>query len=441
MKKALLLSIFVLVLGSVIFWGCSEDDNGYDNGNGDEYIYDYGLLIVNSVPESVTVKVFSDSSYIPNYTTPVSRSLDTGTYIIQVIEYGYESYFDTFQIESGTIKDTIQFDIELIPANFLLVAVYGGKLCASWDGGIYWENYGSGNYSSLYYGKVMVSKTDKNRILYLNFAEYGNDGLYLTTDGGKQWQYLIDSPGYIIAYGTQFVQSDIGSIIYINFVAGHMGIHGSLYLSENGGLSFNLVYDLRQNQSVPGLYMDKSDPYHIYFLEWYGGWYDCEYSRILESTDGGMNNSIIREPDVVAALYVSPNNNIYFIWHSSSDVMIDYKTSSSSWQSYMANNLPCFYYDIYEIIGHPTDDNTFIVRTDNGLFKTTDGGHNFTELFLPCTPWFSTVDEETGDIYIPSSSYGESGLMKSTDFGDTWEVISDFYLPMGKNIAIWRRDE
>lgn len=86
-----------------------------------------------------------------------------------------------------------------------------------------------------------------------------------------------------------------------------------------------------------------------------------------------------------------------------------------------------------DIVGHPTDDNTFyIASAAGGVFKTTDSGLNWT----PITDGFPTpsmgalaidpVNPETiycgtGEANSANDSYFGSGIYKSINGGDTWQ--------------------
>ncbi len=86
-----------------------------------------------------------------------------------------------------------------------------------------------------------------------------------------------------------------------------------------------------------------------------------------------------------------------------------------------------------DIVGHPTDENTFyIASAAGGVFKTTDGGGNW----IPITDGFPTpsmgaiaLDPQnpetiycgTGEANSANDSYFGSGIYKSTNGGDTWQ--------------------
>lgn len=85
----------------------------------------------------------------------------------------------------------------------------------------------------------------------------------------------------------------------------------------------------------------------------------------------------------------------------------------------------------------PTDSQRLLMGTNDGFFRSLDGGHSWEEVVLPVPA------EQVGSIQFDPSRPGrvyvafrEIGLFRSDDHGDIWEEVAlPFYPPEGIHLA------
>jgi len=177
--------------------------------------------------------------------------------------------------------------------------------------------------------------------------------------------------------------------------------HGSLWKTENGGVTFNPVFDKQSSFSMGAVTLDPSNPKVV----WVGT---------------GENN---------AHSYVIPGDGVY----KSED-------GGKSWTNKGLKESQ----QIGEIVVHPTDPNTVWVAAygphrisggDRGVYKTTDGGENWERvLFISehTGVWELHMDPKNPDVlyavahqrqrklHTIVSGGDESGIHKTTDGGKSW---------------------
>jgi photosystem II stability/assembly factor-like uncharacterized protein len=176
---------------------------------------------------------------------------------------------------------------------------------------------------------------------------------------------------------------------------------GGIWRSADGGANFVPVSDGQVDLAVGSLVFSKSNPDIVY-----AGMGDmqgcCTYmgSGILKSTDAGqtwtrVNNSSLPQPGAIGALAVDPNNpnRVYAALYRSLDAT-------------NANSFPF-----------------------GGFYLSTDGGVNWTNTLvgLPRDVIVSPANPQT--IYVAmrglgaSGNGGTGGVFRSTDGGNTWNII------------------
>lgn len=89
------------------------------------------------------------------------------------------------------------------------------------------------------------------------------------------------------------------------------------------------------------------------------------------------------------------------------------------------------------IAADPTDAKRLLMGTNDGLFRSEDGGRSWDEVVLPVpAEQVNTIaydPRRTGVVY---ACFREIGVFKSTDGGEIWEELTlPFYAPEGTEIA------
>ncbi len=277
------------------------------------------------------------------------------------------------------------------------------------------------------------------------------DGVYKSTDGGDTWTHLglaaqciiskiLVSPAnpntlYAAAMGRPFVRNaDRG-----------------LYRSLNGGQSWEKILYISDQAGVIDLIMHPQDPNILYAAGWDRIRNNTESfttgpgARVYKTTNGGDNWELMANglpqqdigriglafapsnPDVVYALYVGENSQLYNI----------YKTADAgqSWSAIMEfgnfNGLPTnvlggFGWYFGKIRVNPANpDEVFVLGVD--LWRTPNSGQSWLESVPPW--WTYEVHADKHDlVYTPSGAIllaTDGGLYRSTDGGFNWEDIED----------------
>ena len=140
-------------------------------------------------------------------------------------------------------------------------------------------------------------------------------------------------------------------------------------------------------------------------------------NNIFRSTDGGVTwvNSSIIESGQFGHRFDGIHNNGSDFWISSWGTEILYstdglQTATSQFPGLRPN---------FEAVAFPSNEIGYALQERVGMFKTTDGGDNWTQLtndFFTVSRDFLVLDEET--VIIP---YNSSGPQITEDGGQTWE--------------------
>lgn len=174
---------------------------------------------------------------------------------------------------------------------------------------------------------------------------------------------------------------------------------------------------------------------------------------ILRSEDGGSTwtRTLLLPNDQATGVsdFAISNQNPNVILASTSVGAYKSTDGGQSWRQVYEGNI------VIDIEIHPDDDQQVIMSvgglnlnddpSQNGLYRSTDGGDTFSEITgggLPRT-WSGnaklTLDPQDGNTIIASIQEAAEtrditprGLYRSTNFGDSWEHISD------TNVALWQ---
>ncbi len=261
---------------------------------------------------------------------------------------------------------------------------YGRGLLKSTDGGDSWRQITTGLPPSTYFYKIAINPASPNVLLAALGSNYANPvntgGLYRSEDYGESWTRIV--PSSIGEEGlncSDVVFSPDGSKAYIlgPFITGspNWWENGTGYrISNDGGRTFVQIAT-----NLPGtgyLAIDPQSPAIMYALTAV----DCNLSQLYRSADAGNTWAWINSAfssnqcGYNMAVEVSPaNSSIIF-----AGTISLYKSTNSG------NNFPFeampFHYDIHDIAYNPKNPGEFIVATDGGVAKSTDGGNSYINL-------------------------------------------------------------
>lgn len=263
-------------------------------------------------------------------------------------------------------------------------------------------------------------------------AAFGGDNLWTSGGpfGGEINSFAFDSqnPNVFFATGDTLLRStnggsiwestDLeGSVVRVHRSSGQIFVAGtSIFRSTDHGASWQHISSNRfQHDYLTDLAFDSANPLILYGVG--------NEKGVFKSTDGGKN-WITRNTGLnfqrcggcygTPRIQVDPaNGNIVYVLLPS---RLIYKSTNGgqSWQQIM-NGLN-FSGTIQALAIDPSNGQVLYVGGDDGIFKTTNGGGQWTDTRCNCSVTDLSVDPRN-----PKSVYGAAlGVERSLDGGATW---------------------
>lgn len=373
-------------------------------------------------------------------------------------------------------------------SNTVFVGAIGSPWGEQEDRGVYKTTDGGKTWKKILYvdsktgvGEMIMDPNNPNKIFvnmwqhrrYPDFFESGgpSSGLYLTYDGGENWKKLDETNG--------IPKGDLGRMGLAISASNSNKIYAlieskknALYVSEDGGNKFEMINSGSDIGDRPfyyfEIYADPKNDNRLYTL----------YSRVGMSEDGGKSFQQLLQYEGVHpdhhAWYINPNDPKLMIDGNDGGLNIT-RDGGKSW--YFAENIPVgqFYhvnvdnelpYNIYggmqdngswvgpsyiwrrdgirntywqeisfgdgfDVVSYPGDSRYGYTMSQGGNVSRFDKltGHNKTirpthpdkDVFLRFN-WNAAIAQDPHDIN--TIYYASQFLHKSTDRGDTWEIIS-----------------
>ncbi|MBS1555935.1 MAG: T9SS type A sorting domain-containing protein [Bacteroidetes bacterium] len=173
-----------------------------------------------------------------------------------------------------------------------------------------------------------------------------------------------------------------------------------------------------------GLLVDPADPNKN---TWYAG---SASGGVWKTTNAGANWTLIT-PDLtnlattVLAMAASNPNTIYLgtgegfgnLDGVQGNGMYKSADRGVTW-SYLPSTAN--FDDINRAIVSPTNENVVVVAAQTGIYKTTDGGQNWTR--VSSRPIIQDLKATPGNFNIQYATQNGTGVLKSVDAGDTWSL-------------------
>lgn len=286
---------------------------------------------------------------------------------------------------------------------------YFGAVCGGvWkttDAGQYWENISDGYFTASSVGALEVAPSDPN-VIYAGTGESTiridvsiGDGVYKSTDAGRSWKHIgLKDTRQIAKIRTHPNNPDLVYVAALGHAFGRNAERG-VYRSADGGASWENILHVSDKAGAIDISIDKNNPRIIYaaFWEAYRNFWQIssggEDSGIWRSMDGGDSwENISRSKGLpkgllgkigIAASPVQPGR-VWAIIENQPDGGLyrsdDYGkswTASSKDQRLISR---AWYY--MHLTADPLDANTIYVNNLN-FWKSTDGGHHFSEITTP----------------------------------------------------------
>ena len=154
-------------------------------------------------------------------------------------------------------------------------------------------------------------------------------------------------------------------------------------------------------------------------------------STVLRSTDGVSWQMVLNVNDDLGGIW--NNGKLMFLGTDPSSTSIVYALqdggniykSTSNGDMGTWNSVSQAGDGSYSSIAIDNNGTIFISTMNDGIWRSTNGGNNWTQVLLPATKLIYKVKTNGSQIYATgvSSTAGESAQYKSTDGGTTWNII------------------
>ena len=285
---------------------------------------------------------------------------------------------------------------------------FGGVCGGVWktdDAGQYWRNISDGFFNSASVGALEVAIADPN-VIYAGTGETTirldvsiGDGVYKSSDAGRSWKHIgLKETRQIAKIRTHPQNADLVYAAAFGHAFGRNEERG-VYRSVDGGDSWELVLHVSDKAGAIDLSIDQNNPRIIYAAIWeaYRNFWQIssggEDSGLWRSMDGGDTwENISRNKGLpkgllgkigVAASPAQPGR-VWAIIENQPDGGI-YRSDDygETWVVGSKDNRMisrAWYY--MHLTADPRDANTIYIN-NLSFWKSTDGGHNFSEITTP----------------------------------------------------------
>ncbi len=324
---------------------------------------------------------------------------------------------------------------------------YFGAVCGGvWkttDAGQYWSNITDGYFTASSVGALEVAPADPN-VIYAGTGESTiridvsvGDGVYKSTDAGRTWKHMgLKDTRQIAKIRTHPDNADLVYVAAFGHAFGENSERG-VYRSKDGGETWENVLNVSDKAGAIDITIDKNNPRIIYASMWeaYRNFWDIssggEDSGIWRSMDGGdtwenistnkgLPKGILGKIGIVASP-VQPGRLWAIVEHQPDGGIYRSDDYGETWvvgskDQRMISR--AWYY--MHVTADPQDANTIYIN-NLSFWKSTDGGHNWTEITTP--------HGDNHDVWIfPTNNQvmvqgNDGGACVSLNGGASWSSI------------------
>jgi photosystem II stability/assembly factor-like uncharacterized protein len=256
-------------------------------------------------------------------------------------------------------------------------------------------------------------------------------GLWRSDDGGGTWTQANNG----LPAGTALRGLAAEPVSGGNLYTGQTGTPGRLYTSTDAGGSWFPLNDDLTFTTIHAFAADPTDPDVAYAGAWGGGTW--------KTADGGATWTLLPEaPASAAALAVDPHDpqTIYATDRTEPTLWQSADGGAHWWRRFHAGDE---YSRMQALVIDPHQSDTVYVSAfkhggygaDGSLFRVTRGGHADVTGTLPRVAISLAVSPHQPGLLLASTHI--YGLYRSTDYGQTWQVVTSGLPKVGFNAMAW----
>ena len=285
---------------------------------------------------------------------------------------------------------------------------FGGVCGGVWkttDAGQYWQNITDGYFTASSVGAIEVAPADPN-VIYAGTGESTiridvsvGDGMYKSTNSGRTWKHIgLKDTRQIAKVRTHPNNADLVYVAALGHAFGQNAERG-VFRSKDGGDTWENILHVSDKAGAIDITIDKNNPRIIYatFWEAYRNFWQIssggEDSSIWRSMDGGdswenisknkgLPEGLLGKMGIVASP-VQSGRVWAIIEHQPDGGVYRSDDYGDTWVVASKDNRlisRAWYY--MHLTADPVDANTVYVNCLS-FWKSTDGGHHFTEITTP----------------------------------------------------------
>lgn len=237
-------------------------------------------------------------------------------------------------------------------------------------------------------------------------------GVWKTIDYGETWKPIFDAEPTQSVGALEVAPSD-PNIIYVGSGEGlqrpDLSVGNGVYKSTDAGKTW-VHLGLDDAFQIAQLAIDPRDPNRVFVAVVGHPYGPSEMRGIFRSTDGGQTWDKVLSKDQ---------------YTGGGDVKID------------PQNPEVVYASLWDTVSGPWEDNNEYNGANGGLYKSTDGGANWTQLTqgLPqdaVQAYFAIAPSEPSRVYATVAAGRGVGIYRSDDAGASWTRITDDRRPTGR---------
>jgi len=353
--------------------------------------------------------------------------------------YGSMAYRNIGPFRGGRVTT-----VEGIPNDIFTyyMGATGGGVWKTTDGGATWNNISDGFFNTTGIGDITVAPSDHN-IVYVGTGEScirgvktsHGDGMYKSTDAGKTWKHIgLAETRHI---GEVYVHPKNPDWVYVAAQGNPWGKdeHRGLYLSKNGGESWEKILYVSDDSGIVDLTVSDEDPNFMMVTSWQfqrkpwaltsGG----PNSKVFKTTDGGKTwketGKGLPELKGKLGIDISPANpNIVYMVveakereggvYRSDDAGETFKHTSNDATTFAR---PWYY---IHVIADPNDEDEIWVMNSFAM-KSIDGGKTFSgEPFTHVDHHDMWINPNDSNIMINAN---DGGAAVTYNGGKSWSSI------------------